>query len=237
MDEERLLAAVLEPRRRRLLQLLAEGPRPVGVLARRFDVTRPAISQHLAVLREAGLVELDERPGHRAYGLLPAGLEAARAALTALAAELPQDPGPAPVVVELHVAATAEAVFALLTELDQIARWLGTAAEVEAHPGGRLRVDLGGGDVAVGSFELVEPPSRVAFTWGQEGDGEGMGPGATRVDVAVTPVDGEGAVACRVRLEHRGLPPELQGPRLASWARHLAALAEVAGGDAASTRR
>ena len=54
MDD--LFAALAEPHRRRIMEILRQGERPVSAIATEFDVTRPAISQHLRVLREAGLV-------------------------------------------------------------------------------------------------------------------------------------------------------------------------------------
>ena len=51
-----MYAAIADPTRRRLLAMLREGELPVNRLAAAFDVSRPAISQHLRVLREAGVV-------------------------------------------------------------------------------------------------------------------------------------------------------------------------------------
>ena len=71
--------ALGDPTRRAIFELLSEGPRPVGELARALPVTRPAVSQHLKVLREAGLV-LDHQEGtRRLYQLDPDGLRAIRA--------------------------------------------------------------------------------------------------------------------------------------------------------------
>jgi DNA-binding transcriptional ArsR family regulator len=55
-----------DPTRRAIFELLADGPRPVGELAGQLPVSRPAVSQHLAVLKEAGLV-LDRQEGTRRY--------------------------------------------------------------------------------------------------------------------------------------------------------------------------
>src|SRR5881398_3387685 len=57
-------AALGEPRRREILRLVSSKELSVGDIARRFDVTRPAISQHLRVLKEAGLVS-ERRDGTR----------------------------------------------------------------------------------------------------------------------------------------------------------------------------
>jgi DNA-binding transcriptional ArsR family regulator len=78
-----LLAAVAEPNRRRLLQLLAAGEQSVNVLAGRFDVSRSAISQHLGVLVAAGLVTRRRSGRFQYYALRPAGLAALRAELDA----------------------------------------------------------------------------------------------------------------------------------------------------------
>lgn len=73
------LSAAAEPTRRRLLQLLATGPRTVSQLAEHFPVTRPAISQHLGVLAEAGLVTARKDGRQRFYSVVPAGLAQLRA--------------------------------------------------------------------------------------------------------------------------------------------------------------
>ncbi len=73
------VSALGDPTRRAIFELLADGPRPVGEIARELPVTRPAVSQHLKVLKEAGLV-IDRQLGtKRLYQLDPAGIGALRA--------------------------------------------------------------------------------------------------------------------------------------------------------------
>jgi DNA-binding transcriptional ArsR family regulator len=73
------LQALAEPRRREILELVRDRELPVGEIASKFDVTRPAISQHLRVLKDAGLVA-DRREGtRRYYRALPEGLAELRA--------------------------------------------------------------------------------------------------------------------------------------------------------------
>ncbi len=68
--------ALGDPQRRAILTLLGEQPRPVGELAALLPVTRPAVSHHLRLLKEAGLVS-DERIGtRRIYALRREGLDA-----------------------------------------------------------------------------------------------------------------------------------------------------------------
>jgi DNA-binding transcriptional ArsR family regulator len=69
-----VLSAAAEPHRRRILQLLASGPRSVNEVASEFTSTRSATSQHLLVLEEAGLVSADKVGRQRIYRVLPSGL-------------------------------------------------------------------------------------------------------------------------------------------------------------------
>lgn len=73
------LDALGDPTRRAIFERLAEAPRAVGELAREFPVSRPAVSQHLKVLKDAGLV-IDRQAGaRRIYQLDPDGIDALRA--------------------------------------------------------------------------------------------------------------------------------------------------------------
>lgn len=73
------LAALGDPTRRAIFERLGAGPRAVGDLADGLPVSRPAVSQHLRVLKEAGLV-IDERAGtRRLYRLDPDGVAGLRA--------------------------------------------------------------------------------------------------------------------------------------------------------------
>lgn len=73
--------ALGDPTRRAIFELLAERPRPVGELARELPVSRPAVSQHLKVLKDAGLVNDQPVGNRRIYRLDPAGVGALRAEL------------------------------------------------------------------------------------------------------------------------------------------------------------
>jgi DNA-binding transcriptional ArsR family regulator len=66
--------ALADPTRRRLVELLAEDERSAGELAGHFRVSRPAISKHLRVLREAGLVHVRGDAQRRIYRLEPQAL-------------------------------------------------------------------------------------------------------------------------------------------------------------------
>jgi DNA-binding transcriptional ArsR family regulator len=98
------LAALADPTRREVFERLRAGPRAVGELAQGLPVSRPAVSQHLAVLKSAGLVVDHAEGTRRVYQIDPQGLGAIRAwldqfwdtALSAFAAEVekpdPEEP-------------------------------------------------------------------------------------------------------------------------------------------------
>ena len=71
---ELALKAIAEPHRREILRLLLNKELSSGEIAQRFPVTRPAISQHLRVLLDAGLLEVERRGTRRFYRARPEGL-------------------------------------------------------------------------------------------------------------------------------------------------------------------
>jgi DNA-binding transcriptional ArsR family regulator len=73
-----ILSAAAEPTRRRILQILVSGPHTVNDLAANFTVTRSAISQHLGVLAEVGLVVSRKEGRQRIYSGVPAGMSRLR---------------------------------------------------------------------------------------------------------------------------------------------------------------
>lgn len=77
-------AALADPTRRTVFERLARGPASVSALAAGLPVTRPAISQHLKVLSEAGLVDAEPVGVRRIYRLRPEGVRAMRLWLDAI---------------------------------------------------------------------------------------------------------------------------------------------------------
>jgi DNA-binding transcriptional ArsR family regulator len=72
---EEAIRAIAEPNRRRILQLVTAKELSAGEIASRFEITRPAISQHLGVLREAGLVSERREGTRRLYSLRREGFD------------------------------------------------------------------------------------------------------------------------------------------------------------------
>jgi len=73
-----VIAALADPTRRAVFEQLRDGPRPVGEIAARLPVSRPAVSQHLRVLKEAGLVTERRDGTRRLYRIDPNGVGAIR---------------------------------------------------------------------------------------------------------------------------------------------------------------
>jgi DNA-binding transcriptional ArsR family regulator len=73
MDE--VLRAIAEPRRRAILELVTDRELPAGEIAAHFAVTRPAVSQHLTVLKDAGLVAERRDGTRRLYRARPEGID------------------------------------------------------------------------------------------------------------------------------------------------------------------
>jgi DNA-binding transcriptional ArsR family regulator len=93
------LAALADPTRRKVFERLKSGPKSVGKIAATLPVSRPAVSQHLKVLKEAGLVQEEADGARRIYHIDPKGLGALRGwldqfwdtALDAFRAEVEKD--------------------------------------------------------------------------------------------------------------------------------------------------
>jgi len=74
MPNMEAFAALSDPTRRHIVELLADGERSAGELARRFTLTQPAVSQHLRTLRDAGLVRVRRDAQRRMYSIDGRGL-------------------------------------------------------------------------------------------------------------------------------------------------------------------
>jgi DNA-binding transcriptional ArsR family regulator len=93
------LVALADPTRRRVFERLRAGPMPVGEIARGLPVSRPAVSQHLKILKGAGLVREEAQGTRHVYSIDPKGLGAVRRwldqfwddALSAFAIEVERD--------------------------------------------------------------------------------------------------------------------------------------------------
>jgi uncharacterized protein YndB with AHSA1/START domain len=132
------------------------------------------------------------------------------------------------VEIERRIEAPREEVFVYLTDPDHYMRWMGMAAELDPRPGGVYRVRMNSDTEALGAFVVVDPPSRLVFTWGWVGD-EAVPPGSTTVEITLRE-DGDGTI---LRLRHSGFPSdEAAASHREGWAMYAERLsAVVPGGD------
>jgi uncharacterized protein YndB with AHSA1/START domain len=128
---------------------------------------------------------------------------------------------------EIRIDARPETVFAFLTDADLMLRWKGIRAELEPHAGGLYRVAVDPHSTIRGEFVEVVPHSRVVFTWGFEEPDAGLAPGASTVEVTLTP-DGGGTL---LRLVHRDLPEPVRPRHDDGWTHFLGRLRRAAAGD------
>ena len=84
MAYEEALTALSDPTRRQVFERVLTGPRPVGAIAEGLPVSRPAVSQHLKVLKDAGLINERRQGTRRLYVANPHALSELRAAIEAM---------------------------------------------------------------------------------------------------------------------------------------------------------
>jgi uncharacterized protein YndB with AHSA1/START domain len=134
-----------------------------------------------------------------------------------------------PVEREVRIEAPPEVVFKFFVDPEHMIRWKGIEATLDPRPGGVYRVNVTGGEIARGEYVEVTPNERVVFTWGWEGEGNPVPPGASTVEVTLVPDGGDTIV----RLRHHGLPGGPEDRHVDGWEHYLARLAvAAAGGDA-----
>jgi uncharacterized protein YndB with AHSA1/START domain len=133
------------------------------------------------------------------------------------------------VIVTRRINASPETVFSFFTNLERWTSWQGVDGEIDAQPGGNLRLRMPGGQVASGRFVEVIPNERLVFTWGWEGDAPPVTPGSTTVVIELEP----DALGTLLRLTHSNLdPPPAAEHHRQGWERYLERLrVRAEGGD------
>src|SRR5580704_3983601 len=185
-DIQKVMAALASPVRREILGLIWDRELSAGEIAAAFPVTKPTISQHLAVLREAGLAESTAVGTSRRYRARPDALRGLRAALGNAAKWVNADDDPKtperassdvrtkPVVVASTDVDTSQVVtFAAFTDPVMYSRWLGVPVTLS---GGRFACTMEWGTQVRGTYELVHPPELIVMRWDFE-DGNVPVPG------------------------------------------------------------
>ena len=125
------------------------------------------------------------------------------------------------IVKTMFIRATPEQVFPYFTDPVKMLAWIGTDVEIDARPGGAIRIVPNRADVIRGTFLEITPPTRVVFTWGFEGPGQALPAGASIVEIVLRPVDG----GTEVQLTHRALPDAIRDGHDRGWTHYLARIA------------
>jgi DNA-binding transcriptional ArsR family regulator/uncharacterized protein YndB with AHSA1/START domain len=196
-DIQKVIVALGSPIRREILGLIWERELPAGEIAAAFAVTKPTISQHLAVLREAGLVTTRAAGTSRRYRARQEVLGGLRAALSSPgkwgnADDLPEralsDAHTKLVVVaSTEVGTSQAATFAAFTDPGVYSGWLGVPVTIED---GNFACTMEWGTRVRGRYELVCPPELIVMRWDFEDDNVPIPGGEMTGYLRVTAGDG-----------------------------------------------
>ena len=176
-DIQKVLAALTSPVRREILGLIWDRELSAGDIAAAFPVTKPTISQHLAVLREAGLAESTAVGTSRRYRARQDALRGLRAALGSSDRWTNADDAPEraassvrtrpSVIASTDVTASQALTFTAFTDPAVYSRWLGVPVTLED---GRFACTMEWGTNVRGRYELTCPPELIAMRWDFEDD-------------------------------------------------------------------
>lgn len=171
-DLNNVIGALRSPIRREILGLIWERELPAGEIAAAFSVTKPTISQHLAVLRDAGLVTVSASGTSRRYRARREALAGLHGALEGSLKWVPADELPEsdlasaetlPVVVaRVDVETDQPTTFEAFTDPVVYTRWLGAPVTIKD---GRFAATLEFGTEVRGEYVFTIPPSLIVMRW------------------------------------------------------------------------
>ena len=176
-DIDKVIAALGSPVRREILGLIWDRELPAGAIAEAFEVTAPTISQHLAVLRDAGLVTMTAAGTSRLYRARKEAVSGLHGALEGSLKWTPADEIPERTLAEAqtkHVVVAGVDVetdqtttFTAFTDADIYSRWLGAPVSLQD---GRFAATMEWGTEVRGRYTLVVPPELIVMSWDFEDD-------------------------------------------------------------------
>jgi DNA-binding transcriptional ArsR family regulator len=176
-DIDKVMAALRSPIRREILGLIWSRERPAGEIAAAFDLAKPTISEHLSVLRGAGLVTMTAAGTSRRYIARQDALAGLHAAVEGSLKWTPADELPEAraalvrtvpaVVVGVDVDTDQATTFAAFTDPAVYSRWLGVPVTIKA---GRFAATMEWGTEIRGTYDIVSPPRLLAMRWDFEDD-------------------------------------------------------------------
>lgn len=127
------------------------------------------------------------------------------------------EPAEASIETQIYIDAEPKFIFPYLVEPEKLLRWMGSELQVEPRPGGIYRVRINLNDVMRGEYLHVEPPDRVMFSFGWEGDASPLPAGSSTVEIRLEALGG----GTLVRLRHSGLPVPMQERQRYGWDHYL----------------
>jgi DNA-binding transcriptional ArsR family regulator/uncharacterized protein YndB with AHSA1/START domain len=176
-DIQKVLAALAAPTRREILALIWDDELAAGEIAAAFDLSGATISEHLAVLRDAGLVTMTADGTFRRYRARQDVLRGLRAALGSSVRWTPADDIPEAalthtetkiaVVAHVDVPTNQETTFAALTNPAIYSRWLGVPVTIN---NGRFACTMEWGTRIRGHYDVICPPELIALRWDFDDD-------------------------------------------------------------------
>ena len=172
-----VLRALAAPVRREILNLVWERDLPAGEIAAAFELSGATISEHLAVLRDAGLVEMTRVGTSRRYRARPEALAGLHGAVEGATKWLPADDIPErrlaatsvqhAVIANVDVSTDQETTFHAFVDPATYSRWLGVPVSITD---GQFAATMEWGTEIRGRYELVVPPTLIAMRWDFEDD-------------------------------------------------------------------
>ena len=173
----KVIGALRSPTRREILGLIWSRELRAGEIAAAFDLTKPTISQHLSVLRDAGLVKMTASGTSRRYVARREALEGLHAALEGSLKWSPADliserarsvarTVPA-VVVAVDVKTDQATTYKAFTDGEVYSRWLGAPVTIED---GRFAATMEWGTEVRGVYDVMCPPRLLAMRWDFDDD-------------------------------------------------------------------
>ena len=177
-DVQKVISALSSPIRREILGLIWDRDLPAGEIAAAFEVTAPTISQHLTVLRDAGLVTMQADGNFRRYRARKDAVRGLHASLWVNASKwTPADDLPEitlarastslAVIASVDVETDQATTFTAFTDPDVYSRWLGVPVSIRD---GRFAAEMEFGTRVRGTYEHVAPPDLIALRWDFEDD-------------------------------------------------------------------
>jgi uncharacterized protein YndB with AHSA1/START domain len=176
-DIDKVIGALRSSTRREILGLIWSRELRAGEIADAFDLTKPTISQHLSVLRDAGLVKMTAAGTSRRYIARQDALDGLHAAVEGSHKWLPADQLPERtrstarttpcVVVAVEVETDQATTFAAFTDPEIYSRWLGVPVTIKD---GRFAAAMEWGTEVRGTYDAVCPPQLLAMRWDFEDD-------------------------------------------------------------------